>query len=94
MKRVLSIILAIVAIASFAFDIVVDNAELWNIPANTIAIVSSIIFAIQQFVEKLKMFTEDEVISFGNYISENNPSAKHSADASVKFKQWKEHFRE
>ena len=89
MKKVLNIVLAIVTIASFAFDIVVENAELWNISASSIAIISSIILAIIQFVEKLKMFTEDQVIDFGNFVGENNLSAKHSQSTDVKFRQWK-----
>lgn len=89
MKNVVNTILAVVIIASFAFDIVEANALVWGIPSSIITVASSILLAVAQFVQKLKMFNETEVIDFGEFLQEGNMAAKHSADTEVAFREWK-----
>lgn len=89
MKKVISIILIVVSLAMFALSIFSDNAEMWNIQPSLIATISSILLAIQQFAEKLKMFTETEVIDAIDFKANNNMSAKHTSDAKTLFNQWK-----
>ncbi len=66
MKKVLSIILYIVAFASIIFTVIAPNSEALGIPPAFISTGLLIIATIKEIAEKLQMLTPAEVAEFTN----------------------------